>query len=496
MNSASDFQKELGTGYEGPLIQIPFEAGALILAFFVLAVVSLVVTILAIVWWKGRLRNREAVIREKFLPMLLDVITHNDASAIREFDLSFRTVNDARAFEDLLRECCDVVAGAARQALREVHVNSGLQEARIRELSDGNVFRRQLAADVLGVLGLGDAGDALAHVLNDDDIDVRFIAVRSLGSLEASGHAAKIASLLDTFEEHHCPLVADVLIRFGAVSALPLISALESPHEHTRYWSLRALAHLDIFEELGDALRQRLQELTSDDSRRLRAALPAVMALVPDHGAGGPARSNSDLLSLSLADNSLEVRLAAVRAMGANWKPQDLQVLAQAMRDRSWEVGGEAASKLPIAGEEGINVLIEGLEDERPVVRWRCAETLELSGRIDMWISEALRNKRLKIVRKKLVLAARNGSITPFVELFKQGGIRERELALEIIVASGNPVGANEVLTTLSGEQVTGTKDAERIDDLNELANRLSEYDERGVPLSERSAAGLGLVKT
>jgi HEAT repeat protein len=239
-------------------------------------------------------------------------------------------------------------------ALRAVFERVGLVALTERGTRRFSPWRRALACELLGNIGLSRSVPVLVARLDDRRPEVRAAAVRALGVL---GSSAAAPALTAAFLERRCApsnVVSDALRRLGPVGRDAFIEGSRSSDPIVRVSSCFGLA---ATAGLGRRLaHDRLTELLyGDPDDGVRTAAANALEIV-----GGS--TVSDKLTAAASDSDVRVRRAAVRALGAFDDPQAAEALAGCTDDDDREVAIRAAEALmALAGRPGAAVAAQAL---------------------------------------------------------------------------------------------------------------------------------------
>jgi len=255
-----------------------------------------------------------------------------------------------------------------------------LTKTELAGLASKNVWKRRETADALGRSDDPSAVQHLILALRDPDDDVRAIAARGLGTLEAASALDYLVSLFSDISEASCPTVADAVIHFGNEAHAALFTALGTGRrlaDKPAYWVLRCI------ENIGDptgALHVRsttcgtIGPLLTHDSPRVRAAAAAAIGRV-----GVP----EDFVCLrpSLLDPSPEVRRQAASAVGRIGGKDAVAMLLEAFDDPDWDVSFVASRALVQLGEKAVDSAQRLASSATGIAYARCLEVLDIAGR-------------------------------------------------------------------------------------------------------------------
>lgn len=311
--------------------------------------------------WYGRRRN--------YYEFQIDQISTYQ----EEYDidsLKVKNIVAKLALEDVLIQCIENSEKKDNRVFTEVYERKGLVEWRIKQLKSLYVWRRRIAADLLGKSLSRKAIVPLIVSLRDKDVDVRLIAARALGKIEAGSAIDYIISLIRDFPEKKCPTVADILIDFGEDSIPSITKALDSPDNKTRFWCVRALSEIEITDKTNlQDLEGKLVKLLSNESNRIRAYGAISLSKI-----GSPDKLRQ--IRKLLGDGSSLVRAKAASALGILRNPEAIDDLIKSLGDKIWEVNYSASRALVEFGRQIVNKLEQGLKHPQNIVRKRCKELL------------------------------------------------------------------------------------------------------------------------
>ncbi|MFC1595774.1 HEAT repeat domain-containing protein [Candidatus Margulisiibacteriota bacterium] len=259
-----------------------------------------------------------------------------------------------------------------QKILTGIFEDSGLIQWRIKQLESRSVWKRRYAVDALGKSYSSQATIPLIIALRDTDEDVRFLAAKCLGKVNATGAIEFIITMIKDLPEDKCLIIADTLINYGLSAVDPIIKSISNDDEKTRYWLIRALAEID-FNLDGDAclaLEENLFALLKDDSDRVRASSVFCLSKIcsPD---------KVNYIAKLLEDVSPLVRAEAARALGKIDDPRTIDILINALGDNLWTVNYAASRALLGYGNIIKQRIKDNLYHPKNIVRKRCRELLE-----------------------------------------------------------------------------------------------------------------------
>lgn len=190
----------------------------------------------------------------------------------------------------------------------------------------------------------------LVRLLNHSDPDIQYHAVEALGEI---GDAGAVEPLITVLKHDEMSGVrwktAESLVKIGAPSVEPLISALEHPDGDVRWKAAIALG------EIGDqrAIEPLIRQL-SDTDRFVKSRVAYALGMI-----GAPAVRP---LIRTLREGDGNLRWGAAIALGRIKDPQAVEPLIQALADKYENVHAEAAASLAAIGKPAIEPLIRFLK--------------------------------------------------------------------------------------------------------------------------------------
>jgi len=199
---------------------------------------------------------------------------------------------------------------------------------------------RQEVARTLGKLGAVEAIDTLTRGVNDRKGKVRKAAVLALGELHAAESVPPLTSALqDELEEVQLAAI-DMLVLCNRPEAVP---ALSQSLQHSN-WNIRNRAA----QALGQIKHKEATLALLQAMNHPLYQIPKASILRSLGQQGDPAAIS--VLSQSLRDPSLEIRIRAAQALGSIKEPVTLSLLSKAFRDTSWQLHQAAAEVLTSLG--------------------------------------------------------------------------------------------------------------------------------------------------
>lgn len=287
-------------------------------------------------------------------------------------------------------------SGVDREFLSGVCWHLGYVEWHAHRLSAERPRTRALAADHLGAMRHQAAVAALAHALSDEDLDVRTVAARALGTIGG--------------DEAWTHLVRHLL---SASADEPDIS-------------FRVLKSVLVLG--GPAVVARLADGLGHPTWRVRSAVVEILGYI---GAEGVAPQLVEMLS----DPEPDVRAKVARVLGQLGYGPAVPALHHALADTAWVVRMHATRSLGMLGGASTSALLERLVDGKWQVRVAAAEALRRGGSDMMWsVWNALSQCQDRYVREQLFEELQRSSLLQkYIELLESDVAEERARSATIV---------------------------------------------------------------
>lgn len=237
----------------------------------------------------------------------------------------------------LIADHMQAASPSQTETLRRALERAGIVELGERGTRRLSPWRRALACELLGKIGVPGTVPALLERLEDRRPEVRMAAVRALGDMRSP---VAIPALAEAFLERRCAptaVVNDALRRIGGEAATVFERGIASPDSIVRVSSCFGLAALAG--EVGDAAPRLAEVLASDSDARVRGAAAGALGIVG--GEDAPAA-----LLGAARDAEVHVRRAAVKALGSFDDPATCQALGERVEDEDRETAIRAAEAL------------------------------------------------------------------------------------------------------------------------------------------------------
>jgi HEAT repeat protein len=192
----------------------------------------------------------------------------------------------------------------------------------LADLQSGNAPTRRKAAEWLATMPAEGGGEALLGALNDRDAQVRQAAAASLGRIREPRAITPLVAMLQTADLGGRLAAAESLQVFGPAAVPELVAALEAPPMAGSGAVEGRIATLDVLAEIGDA-------------RAVEAMIHLATAQPPP-----PRNDHGDVILTGANERraALQMRLAALHALGAMGSDDGLPSLQRAARERSAEI--------------------------------------------------------------------------------------------------------------------------------------------------------------
>jgi HEAT repeat protein len=303
------------------------------------AALTVLVVGLALLTVLGRMvsdfrRTRREALRARMTKQLSGFLALKESKAATIAALRF----DRAAALDALARTATALPRDQRVQLAPLFKHFAFAEQETDVLRHRHWGRRLRAAEHLGVMSDPGVVPTLVHALDDEMLDVRLAAARSLAQLPAPNAIEPILRSLAVPGELPLKLAADVLVEFGDAAIEPLLAFIR---EHDAITDGPAVA----------------AAITVLGMCRATVALPALVA--------------------RLSDPEPELRANAARALGSIGSPGALAALCERTRDPVWQVRSTAAQALGRIGDaQAIPSLVGRLVDVAWWVRFNAAEAL------------------------------------------------------------------------------------------------------------------------
>lgn len=258
------------------------------------------------------------------------------------------------ALVDALRAGFLDVFTATRRGFQSMNAEAHSRRAILDGLADAQPARRRLAAEILGKMGDRSAIEPLSRALDDADSEVRRAALEALVQLDARGAVDAIARRVRDPEAPVRASAIDALSVFSSQPRAEFVAASEDASPRVRARAAAALYNAGDIQRAKTVVDALLE---SNDAAVRVVGLEAIA----DCRADVPV----EFIAGFLRDESLNVRMAAIKALGVlQNQPADDALIAE-LDNADGRVRHAAAIALQTSGaalESIVRVLNTGLE--------------------------------------------------------------------------------------------------------------------------------------
>lgn len=252
---------------------------------------------------------------------------------------------DRGVFLDICRSRLPDAPPTLRAGLVEWLDESGYVDRWIRQLRGRNAWRRECAAELLGIARTPRAVEPLVAALGDPVLDVRMRAARALSAFGGMRAYGAIVAALSDENRWSMIQIADLLREMGPGVVRQLVAAFPSMRRGAQLAAIDVLAHVGDT-SAGALLTQLLRRPDSDIRARAAAALGRI----------GYREAVPRLIAL-LRDEAWPVRAMAAKALGALHVNAAVEPLCTGLKDREWWVRANSAAALRSIGPAGLEAL-------------------------------------------------------------------------------------------------------------------------------------------
>lgn len=287
--------------------------------------------------------RRRRRLRARYGPLLSAVLHDADPAGALE---RLRTVPPRHlpVVGGLLLEPLRNVKGGIADRSRAAAAALGLTAVWEAALRDRRWWIRTDAAHALGLVRQGAAVDVLIVALDDPVEEVRAAAVEALGRIADPVAVPELVARLADGSRHQRVRLVEALQQFGAAAVAPLLA-----HARAHPENVKTVAELLGALESASAIASLLDWCADERVEVREAAVRAVGAIGPDD------RAYYHLLR-ALADPSPDVRAAAAWALGRSGREAAAAYLAPRLHD-DWIVAAQTARALRALGATGRRAL-------------------------------------------------------------------------------------------------------------------------------------------
>ena len=328
----------------------------------------------------------------------------------------------------LIEQVLDKAAArsGSQSQMQELYDKIGITKKYIDTLTISKSWKkRAFACEKLGQIGSGQAVPILLSIIrdeNNEDEDVRSVALRALGRIRDKRAIPVLIEALGYPETWLPPRIGEILVNIGEESINHLKKELRNfQSESRRGWSAEILGWLEAknaVEALADSLL--------DASPEVRAKAAGALGKIKD------GRAIGKLTELLISEPIPFVRTRVSQALGSIGNPSVIHYLVNILKDPEWWVRVRAVEALEQLGEQSIPSLLIALEDEDMEVRKRAALALERIGYVERILEEYGDGNYKEELRKILFLIAQSGVIESLSERLEtaEGHLQKRIVRL------------------------------------------------------------------
>jgi HEAT repeat protein len=247
---------------------------------------------------------------------------------------------------------------------------AGLTDGVVSFMNHASFQVRALAAKAAGDLGAASAARLVFAAIDDPDWPVRAAAAETIGRLRLEGGVARLVAHLADEDESVRDAAAEAIDAFPAPDVAPFCAGILDAY--ARGTVLMRLHLVGVAARIGgDVAVELLSRASTDPSDWVR--VQAVQAM----GAQRPAGRFMAQLIERVTDASLDVRTAAVAALGADVSPEAFEALVRALPGASASLRDRIAEALATGAREPFFRRVEELSKAADVdVRLGIAWTL------------------------------------------------------------------------------------------------------------------------
>jgi HEAT repeat protein len=290
----------------------------------------------------------------------------------------------------------------------------------------------------LGELG-EDAVEPLVDALKWGDSNVRSFVVMALSQIGGERSLEVFSRLLQKDEDSNVKLNALLALKAAGSKAIqPLISVIGDP-----VWEIRSNA-AETLASIGPEAVEPLVEALRSGEEYARSRASYALGIIKDSRAVQP------LMEL-LKDKKETVRWNAAKALGDIGDPAALEALKETLKDEVRSVQWQATLALARYGEEGTNIILEGLHAKGNYCTQDLAAALGEAKEVRAvpHIIKMLDSSQKEVRWNSVVALGKMGDSRALKPLIGQLGDRDSEMRANIIFALGE-IGDPSVVEALT----------------------------------------------
>ena len=335
---------------------------------------------------------------------LVEQLTENQPGSFETIIAKLKKIDNSMLIELLLDKAA-LLSGKSVQHFRDFYDTIGITDHYSDVLRESKSWKkRAFAAEKIGHIGSAKPVPYLLEIIrdiNNEDEDVRTVALRALGRIKDERAIPFLIEALGFPETWLPPRIGEILVNIGEPTIDYLKKELKNfQSESRRGWSAEILGWLD-----AKNAETSLIEALFDVSPEVRAKAAGALGKIKSD------RSIVKLTELLVAEPVPFVRTRVSQALGAIGNPSVIHYLVNILKDPEWWVRVRAVEALEQLGKESTPSLLIALEDEDMEVRRRSALALERIGYVAQILQEYGEEQYKPELRKILFLIAQAGVI-------------------------------------------------------------------------------------
>jgi HEAT repeat protein len=347
--------------------------GIELVRFVVLVVFALDALLLLILIVGKAIHRRLTAAAERRRSTYIAVLSRHLALPDEDIKLGRRVAGDP-AFLDALIDVRNTVIGPEADALGDLVDRFGITAEASRRLESGYLLTTRLRAAV-ALAELADQSSApvlMEHLSNRNPV-IRIQCARGLGRM---CWTPAIDAIVERFRDE-TPWVrsrfADTLVKFGRTATWPLVAYVKINHRFETEGPTTAIRTLAI---IGDdqAVTPLIQILAEATDLEIRIAAIEALGILAAPLAIRPLR-------MAAREEDWRIRAKAAAALGDIGDPAAAPALATSLTDESWWVRRNSAASLAEL-PDGIDYLYEALESDDAFARDAASEALADAGEV------------------------------------------------------------------------------------------------------------------
>jgi HEAT repeat protein len=386
-----------------------------------------------------------------------------ESSSVSYLARKLSRIGDIHVIEQIIDRAAS--QSSQRETFLTLYDATGVTDRYISILSSSRSWKkRAFACEKLGLIGSAKAVPLLLSIVrdvNNEDEDVRSVALRSLGRIKDARAIPVLVEALGYPETWLPPRIAEILVSIGDECVEYLIRQLKDfQSESRRAWSAEVLGWLNASSAVMPLIGSLL-----DASPEVRARAAGALGRLKDE------RAVASLTELLVSEPVPFVRTKVSEALGQMGNPSVIQHLINLLKDPEWWVRVRAVEALEHIGEQSIPSLLVALEDEDFEVRRRAAIALERIGYVRRILEEYGNEQYRPELRKILFLIAQAGAVESLCDKLENSGGTVQKRIVRLLGDAGTKESA-EPLIDLLGKATDWTLKARIIQSLGKIGSR------------------------